>query len=89
MQTPEHAIGQAIFVRTDVPDFPETTVPFQTLGELVTVCSEVRPGMLLDKVVIYATIGEDARSVTLRFMSAGKDGDPASRSRRPDSKPAH
>lgn len=73
MKSPEHAVGQAIFVRTDVPEFPEVTVPFQTLGELVTVCSEARPGMLLDKVVIYATVDEDSRAVALRFMSAGKD----------------
>lgn len=91
MKSPEHAIGQAIFVRTDVPDFSEVTVPFQTLGELVAVCSEGRAGMLLDQVIIYATVGDDPRSVALRFMSAGKEveggGPGRSQSRRPDARP--
>lgn len=72
MSTPEYAIGQAVFVRTDVPDYAEVTVPFQGLGELVGLCSEPRPGMLLDKVIIYATVGEEPRSISLSFLSASK-----------------
>ena len=72
MTTPEYAIGQAVFVRTDVPDYAEVTVPFQGLGELVRLCSEPRPGMLLDKVIIYATVGEEPRSINLSFLSASR-----------------
>lgn len=72
MQTPDYAIGQAVFVRTDVPDYSETTVPFQSLGELVRLCSEPRPNLLLDKVVIYASVGAEPRSVSMSFLSASK-----------------
>lgn len=72
MKTPEYAIGQAVFVRTDVPDYEEVTVPFQTLGELVRICSEPRPDRLLEKIVCYAMAGEEPRSVTLGFLSASK-----------------
>jgi len=72
MATPDYAIGQAIFIRTDVPDYPEVSVPFQTLAELVRICSEPRPGNLLDKVVFYATVDDEPRSVSLSFLSASK-----------------
>ncbi len=72
MTAPEYAIGQAVFVRTDVPDYAELTVPFQSLGELVRICSEPRPNLLLDKVVIYASVGEEPRSVALSFLSASR-----------------
>jgi len=72
MSASDYAIGQAVFVRTDVPDYAEVTVPFQGLGELVRLCSEARPGMLLDKVVIYATLDQEPRSISLSFLSASK-----------------
>lgn len=77
MSTTEYAIGQAVFVRTDVPDFTEITVPFQGLGELVRLCSEPRPGMLLDKVIVYATVSEEPRSISLGFLSASRGIRPA------------
>ena len=72
MQASEYAIGQAVFVRTDVPDYAEIMVPFQSLGELVRICSVPRPHQLLDKVVIYASVGEEPRSVSMSFLSASK-----------------
>ncbi len=77
MQTPEYAIGQAIYLRTDVPDYPEVAFPIQTVGELVRICSEPKPNMLLDKVVFYATVDEEPRSVALSFLSASKGARPA------------
>ncbi|MBI1177212.1 hypothetical protein GC207_07205 [bacterium] len=76
MQIPEYAIGQAIYVRTDVPDYEEVSIPFQTLGDLVRVCSEPRVGMLLDKVVIYAQPDGEPRAVSLSFLSASKGSRP-------------
>lgn len=76
MQVPEYAIGQAIYVRTDVPDYEEVSIPFQTLGDLVRVCSEPRAGMLLDKVVIYAQPDGEPRAVSLSFLSASKGSRP-------------
>ena len=77
MQTPDYAIGQAIYLRTDVPDYPEVAFPIQTVGELVRICSAPKPDMLLDKVVFYATIDEETRSVALSFLSASKGARPA------------
>lgn len=72
MSAPQYAVGQAVFVRTDVPDYAEVAIPFQCLGDLVRLCSEPRPGMLLDKLVIYATVGEEPRSISLSFLSASR-----------------
>jgi hypothetical protein len=76
MKPSEYAIGQAVYVRTDTPDYEEVTVPFQSLGELVKICSQPRPELLLDKVVIYATVDEEPRSVSLSFLSASKGSRP-------------
>jgi len=76
MQTPEYAIGQAVYIRTDLPDYREVTIPFQTLSQLVRICSEPKPDMLLDKVVFYALVNEEARSVTMSFLSASKGARP-------------
>ncbi len=72
MSVSEHVIGQAVFVRTDVPDYAEVAVSFQNLGELVRLCSEPRPGLLLDKLVIQAKIGGEPRSISLSFLAASK-----------------
>jgi hypothetical protein len=76
MHAPDYAIGQAVYIRTDVPDYLEVAIPFQTLGQLVRICSEPKPDMLLDKVVFYALVNEEARSVTMSFLSATKGARP-------------
>ena len=76
LPTSDYAIGQAVFIRTDVPDYSETAIPFKTLGELVKLCSEPRADMVLDKVVIYAMPGGEPRAVTLGFVSASKGSRP-------------
>jgi hypothetical protein len=40
MSLPNHAVGQVIFIRTDCFDYEEIPVAFQTLEELVRICSE-------------------------------------------------
>jgi hypothetical protein len=76
MQTPDYAIGQAVYLRTDSPDYEEVTVPFKTLGELVEICSTPRPDLVLDKVVVYAMPGGEPRAVTLGFLSASRGSRP-------------
>ena len=76
MNTSDYAIGQAVYIRTDSPDFEEVTVPFRTLGELVEVCSKARPDMVLDKIVVYAMPGGEPHAVTLGFLSASKGARP-------------
>ncbi|MBI3879879.1 MAG: hypothetical protein HY301_07410 [Verrucomicrobia bacterium] len=70
MQSPQYSIGQAVFIRTDVPDYAEETIPFQNLDELVRLCSEPRPNLVLEKIVVFSVVNEAPVSVTLGFVSA-------------------
>jgi hypothetical protein len=70
-------IGQAVFIRTDLADYVEETIPFQTLDEIVVICSEPRPNLTLERVVIYSMVEEEPRAVTLNFISATKGQRPA------------
>ena len=67
-----YAIGQAVFIRTETPDYEEAIVPFRTLEEMVKICSEPRPNLILEKVVIYAMTGAEPCALTLGFISATK-----------------
>ena len=72
METPAYPVGQAIFIRTDTPDYAEEAVPFKNLEELVQVCSRPRPNLVLEKVIIFALEGSEPSAVTLAFVSATK-----------------
>lgn len=72
MQTPSIAIGQAVFIRTDVPEYSEATVPFQTLEEMVSVCSVPRPSLTLERVVIFSLQGDQPSALILGFICATK-----------------
>ncbi|MBI5801407.1 MAG: hypothetical protein HZA92_11910 [Verrucomicrobia bacterium] len=72
MNPPTNAIGQAVFIRTDVLDYSEINVPFQTLEELVNVCSEPRHRLTLERVVIFSLHGGQPSALTLGFISASK-----------------
>ncbi len=74
----EHAIGQAIFIRTGVPDYVEVPIPFQTLEEMVTLCSEPRPGLTLERVVIFSLRHGQPCALTLGFISASRGVRPSS-----------
>jgi hypothetical protein len=73
---PKYGIGQAVFIRTDTPDYAETTIPFGSLEELVAVCSEARPNLTLERVIVYAMSGSDPVALTLGFISATKGQKP-------------
>jgi hypothetical protein len=77
METPAYAIGQAVFIRTDTPDYAEETVPFKTLEEMVSLCSQPRPDLVLEKIVVYSMVNGEPCAVTLGFVAA-------SRGQRPD-----
>jgi hypothetical protein len=69
---PSYAIGQAIFIRTDTPDYAEESIPFRNLEELVRVCSEPHENLTLDKIVVYSHLNGEPSAVTLGFVSASK-----------------
>ena len=72
-----HPIGQAIFLRTDSPDFEEVVVKFHSLEEMVEICSKSHPNCVLENVVVYSVVGEESCSLTLGFISASKGQRPA------------
>ena len=67
-----YALGQAIFIRTDTPDYAEETVPFKSLEELTRLCIEPRANGTLDRVLIYSMVDGSPCAVTLNFMAAAK-----------------
>ena len=76
MTSSPYAIGQAVFIRTDTPDYAEETIPFQTLEELVRLCSAPRDNLTLDKIMIYSMIENEPHAVMLGFMSSSKGAGP-------------
>ena len=72
MPNSAYAIGQAVFLRTDTPDYAEETIPFKTLEELVVICSTPREHLTLDKIMIYSMVQNEPCAVMLNFMSSSK-----------------
>ena len=72
MKPPGYPIGQAVFIRTDTPDYAEETIPFKDLEELVQVCSRVHQNLVLEKVLVFALQEGEPCAVTLGFVSASK-----------------
>ena len=72
MQELAYAVGQAVFIRTDTPDYAEETIAFKTLEEMVQVCSQPRPNLTLEKIIVYAMAGGEPCALTLGFISATK-----------------
>ncbi|MCD6051807.1 MAG: hypothetical protein K0Q55_3216 [Verrucomicrobia bacterium] len=72
MNPASYAIGQAVFIRTDVPDYMEETVPFKSLDEMVKVCMQSRDNMMLEKIVVFSMVDHEAAALTLGFVSASR-----------------
>lgn len=70
--TSHDAIGQAIFIRTDTMDYVEKAIPFNTLEDMVALCSRPQPDLTLEKIVLYAMVNEEPTSLTLGFISASR-----------------
>jgi hypothetical protein len=71
-ETPAYAVGQAVFIRTDTPDFTEESLAFKSLEEMVQICSECRPNLVLEKVIIFAMPEGEPFALTLGFIAATK-----------------
>jgi len=76
VQSSSYTIGQAVFIRTDTPDFAEETIPFKTLDELVRICAVPHEHMTVDKVVMYSMVEGEPHSLMLSFLSASKGEQP-------------
>lgn len=72
MENGAYAIGQAVFIRTDVLDYAEESIPFRNLEEMVRVCTESHPNLSLEKIIIYSMVDENPVALTLGFMAASK-----------------
>ncbi len=72
MNQPGYAIGQAVFIRTDTVDYEETSIPFKSLEELVTLCSRPHDNLVLEKVLVYSMVEGEPTAVTLGFIAASK-----------------
>lgn len=78
MQTPAYAIGQAVFIRTDTPDYAEQTMSFKTLEEMVKICSQIHPNLILEKIIVFSMLDNEPCVLTLGFISASKGQRPDS-----------
>jgi hypothetical protein len=76
MQSASYAIGQAVFIRTDTPDYAEETVPFKNLEELVRICAVPKENLTLDKIMIYSMIEGEPHALMLGFLSSSKGQPP-------------
>ena len=72
MNLSENATGQAVFIRTDVLEYLEISFPFQSLEEMVKVCSEPKPGLTLERVIVFSLRGGQPSALTLGFISASR-----------------
>ena len=72
MNPSSYAIGQAVFIRTDVADYAEETIPFKSLDEMVKVCTATYEHLTLEKIVVYSQVGGAPTMLTLGFIAASK-----------------
>ncbi len=70
-------MGEAVFIRTDTPDYAEETMPFTSLEEMVSICSACHPNLTLERIIIHSMAQGVPCALTLGFVAA-------SRGRRPD-----
>ena len=78
MDAPSYAIGQAVFIRTDTPDYAEETIAFKSLDEMVRICSESHPNLTLEKIIVYSLVNNEPSALTLGFISATQGQRPES-----------
>ena len=71
-ESPAYAVGQAVFIRTDTPDYAEQVLPFRSLEEMVQICSQSRSNLVLEKIIVYAMPGGEPCALTLGFIAATK-----------------
>ena len=64
------AIGEAIYIRTDVPGYEEENIPFQSLEEMIGICTASYPDKTLEKIIVYGSQGDELMSLTLDYISS-------------------
>ena len=79
MDTAVYAVGQAVFIRTDTADYAEEVISFRNLEEMVKTCSQSHPGLVLEKVIVYALTDAEPCALTLGFIASTKGQRPAHR----------
>ncbi|HVY71659.1 MAG TPA: hypothetical protein VHH73_17135 [Verrucomicrobiae bacterium] len=80
MNGSDNVIGQAVFLRTDTPDYAEVVIPFSSLQEMVEIGTRPQPGMILERLVLTGVVDGAEHALTLGFVSATKGqrvGEPA------------
>ena len=78
LESPAYAVGQAVFIRTDTPDYAEQVLAFRSLEEMVQICSQSRSNLVLEKVIVYAMPEGEPCALTLGFIAATKGQRPGS-----------
>ena len=68
----EMPIGEAVFIRTDTPDYLEEPRPFFSLDELVELCSQIQQQTILERIVLFGSKNGRRHSLTLGFISASE-----------------
>ncbi|MBM3877424.1 MAG: hypothetical protein FJ386_11970 [Verrucomicrobia bacterium] len=73
MTSQAHAIGQAIYIRTDTVDYEVEAIAFRSLEEMVEVCSKPRPKLTLEKIIIYSMVASgEPVALTLGFIASSR-----------------
>ena len=70
MQNQANAVGQAVYIRTDSPDYIEVVRPFRSLQDLVEICTQSQTNLSLEKILVFAAQNGETCAVTLGFVSA-------------------
>jgi hypothetical protein len=63
------AIGQAVYVRTDSPDYIEVVRPFRTLQDLFDVCVNQPSNLSLERILVFSSRDGEPGSVTLASIT--------------------
>lgn len=69
MQQGSLPIGQAVYVRTDSPDYIEVVRPFKTLEDLFEICVRPPANLALEKVMVFSSMAGKSCAVTLGSIS--------------------
>jgi hypothetical protein len=69
MQQGFQPMGEAVYVRTDSPDYIEVVRPFKTLQDLFEICTRPPANLALDKVMVFSSMSGEHCAVTLGSIS--------------------
>ena len=72
MQQSAEPLAQAIFIRTDLPEYGEEVIRARDLQELMDVCSQNHSHCTLDRVLIRSRGEPHGQELVLKFVSVTK-----------------